>query len=72
MGSESAQGVLDCRGGILGERCGEGGVAGCCGGRGVPTDEISIGKKPRDTTDGDTYAGDIDNITITRWEPVTS
>ncbi len=38
----------------------------------APTDEISIGKKPRDTTNGDTYAGDIDNIKITRWEPVTS
>lgn len=37
----------------------------------APDDEVSIGKKPRDDTSGDTYAGDIDNIRISRWEPVT-
>lgn len=38
----------------------------------APDDEVSIGKKPRDDTSGDTYAGDIDNIRISRWEPVTA
>jgi len=37
----------------------------------APSTDISIGKKPGDTTDGDTYSGDIDNVVISRWEPVT-
>lgn len=34
----------------------------------VPDDVVSIGKKPRDTTSGDTYAGDIAGLVITRWQ----
>lgn len=35
----------------------------------IPDDIVSIGKKPRDTSNGDTFAGDIDNMKISRWEP---
>ena len=35
----------------------------------VPDDYVSVGKKPRDTSNGDAFAGDIDRLRITRWEP---